>query len=234
MSANCFKSPPSRPLSDLVRYVADVRCIFYFMHLCIADVSLPRAFDGLQFLAAGPPNLSSVDRRSLALILQCRIGGSRRANCQYDCLTIERELIELGGWQAELTRAFTPLGVALALHSLERRAIQSIGRNPPDRSRGAYLSERSSISKLVEHTRWQRTQRLCFTPNNKHCPTLSNTVQHMSNTTLSNTVQHKQHCPTQTTITPTNTDHHSHQYTTHKQNTSLTQPTHSQHHFTCI
>ena len=91
-----------------------------------------------------------------------------------------------------------------------------------------------SISKLVEHTRWQRTQRLCFTPNNKHCPTLSNTVQHMSNTTLSNTVQHKQHCPTQTTITPTNTDHRSHQYTTHKQNTSLTQPTHSQHHFTCI
>ena len=74
-----------------------------------------------------------------------------------------------------------------------------------------------SISKLVEHTRWQRTQRLCFTPNNNRCPTLSNTVQHMSNTTLSNTVQHKQHCPTQTTITPTNTDHHSHQYTTNTQ-----------------
>ena len=225
MSANCFKSPPSRPLSDLVRYVADVRCIFYFMHLCIADVSLPRAFDGLQFLAAGPRNLSSMDRRSLALILQCRIGGPQRANCQYDCLRIERELIELGGWQAELTRAFTPLGVALALHSLERRAIQSIGRNPPDRSRGAYLSERGVWRAKTRQLRWHvRFQSWSNTLDGRehrgsvshpttntvqHCPTLSNTcpTQHcptLSNT--NNTVQHKQpsHPPT-LTIAATNT-----------------------------
>ena len=219
MSANCFKSPPSRPLSDLVRYVADVRCIFYFMHLCIADVSLPRAFDGLQFLAAGPRNLSSMDRRSLALILQCRIGGSRRANCQYDCLRIERELIELGGWQAEFTRAFTPLGVALALHSLERRAIQSIGRNPPDRSRGAYLSERGvwyGAQRRVNcvgmfdfkagrtHSMAENTEALFHTQQQ----TLSNTVQHCPTHVQHNTVQH---CPTQTTLSNTN-NHHTHQH----------------------